>query len=120
MKMEKQYTIRIKEFNKDTQWFIVLFNAYFTREHRKITTCCIVEYPSNKIYSGATIKHPKDKSDNWAGRRWAYKRTVLMLYLIWSDLGKTTIGFNEFWQLFRKALAENKTYLLERITKSNG
>ena len=111
--MEKQYTIRVKEFNLK---FIVIFNFNFTKEHRKITNCCIIEYPRKQIYSGATIRNPNDKDNTFEARRWAYKRAVMMMYLIWIKLDKTTMGFNEFWQLFRKALAENKTYLLERIT----
>jgi hypothetical protein len=86
-------------------------------DSRKITTCCLIELPSKKIYAGGSIKNHIDSNDEWLGRRWAYKRAVLMLWIIWMQLHKTILPFKPFWQMFRQALADNSIYLEERIKK---
>lgn len=120
MKMINDYAIEVREFDKDHQQFIVSFDYRWVEafDDRKITTCCIIELPSKKIYAGATIKNHRDTSNDIEGRRWAYKRAVLMLWMIWSNLGKTNISHKTFWQYFRKALAENQIYLSERKSKN--
>lgn len=102
-----------------TQKFIVSFDGYYAHfgatPNRRITTCNIIEYPSKKIYSGAAIKNPNDIGyDDFIGKRLAFKRAVLTTYMIWNELGRTSIPFNVFWQLFRQALARNEIYLSER------
>ena len=108
-----------KDNNISKHQFCVSFDYRWVEalDDRKITTCCIIELPSKKIYSGATIKNHHDMSDDWIARRWAYKRAVLMLYMIWNNQKKTNIPFAPFWQLFRQALAKNEIYLKERKEK---
>lgn len=120
--MIKDYAIEVKEFAKESRKFCVSFDYRWVEglDDRKITTCCIIELPSKKIYAGATIKNYHDSGNDWIARRWAYKRAVLMLYMIWTQLHKTSIEFVPFWQFFRKALAENEIYLLERKGSKNG
>ena len=124
--MENDYLIEIPDvqvINSDycisKQQFLVSFDYRWVElfEDRKITTCCIIELPSKKIYAGATIKNHHDMSDDWIARRWAYKRAVLMLYMIWNNQKKTNIPFTPFWQLFRQAFAKNEIYLKERKEK---
>jgi hypothetical protein len=119
MKMINDYSIEVKEFAKEESKFCVSFDYRWVEalDDRKITTCCIIELPSKKIYAGATIKNHKDNSNDWLARRWAYKRAVLMIYLIWTQTARTSISFVQFWQYFRKALAENEIYLKERKNK---
>lgn len=120
MKMMNDYAIEVREFDKDHQQFIVSFDYRWVEafDDRKITTCCIIELPSKKIYAGATIKNHHDMPDDWMARRWAYKRAVLMIYLVWTQMHRTSIEFVPFWQFFRRALAENQIYLLERKSKN--
>lgn len=117
MKMINDYAIEVKELD---QKFCVSFDYRWIEalDDRKITTCCIIELPSKKIYAGATIKNHKDGSNDWLARRWAYKRAVLMIYLVWTQMHRTSIEFVLFWQFFRRALAENQIYLLERKSKN--
>lgn len=123
MKMINDYAIEVKEFPKEWQKFIITFDGYYAHfgatPNRRIVTCSIIENPSKKIYAGSAIKNPNDLGyDEWIGRRWAFKRAVLNLYMIWNLQKKTGIEFNKFWQYFRKALAENQIYLEERKGKN--
>jgi hypothetical protein len=111
-----------KDNNVSKHLFCISFDYRWVEvsDERKITTCCIIELPSKKIYSGATIRNNHDMPNEWIARRWAYKRAVLNLYMIWNLQGKTDLEYKPFWQLFRMALAENKIYLSERKVDKNG
>lgn len=118
--MEKDYAIEVRQFPKERQLFAVCFDYKYIESlnDRKITTCTIIELPSKKVYAGAAIKNPNDFGcDNWIGRRLAFKRAVYFLWIVWADNHKTGMPFEPFWQLFRKALAENEIYLTERKEK---
>jgi len=109
--METEYAIEV--FDKI---FMVAFNYHYPqyKKMERITNCAIIEFPGKKIYAGATIKNPHDKSDIHIARRWAFKRAVLNLWLIWTELHITSIAFQPFWQQFRQALARNEFYLKDR------
>lgn len=112
-----EYEYAIEAFGKR---FAVVFiwAAYSFNHFEKITSCSIIELPENKIYSGATIKNPHDITDDFQiARRWAYKRAVLNLWLIWTELKQTSYPFVVVWQQFRKALAANELYLKDRREK---
>jgi hypothetical protein len=118
--MMKDYAIEVKQFPKENRLFDVCFDFTYVPllDDRKVTTCTIVEMPSKKVYAGAAIKNPKDICyDGWIGRRLAFKRAVYFLWMVWADRGKTGMPFEPFWQLFRRALAENEIYLSERKAK---
>lgn len=113
--MSMDYEINV--FDND---FVVVFgqiNNVIGLHDRKITTCTVIELPSRKIYSGSSIKNPTDFNDPWEGRRYAFKRAIYFLWIIWSDCKKTSIAFHCFWQQFRKALGKNPIYLEERMEK---
>ena len=110
--MESEYAIEV--FNKK---FAISFSGYYPHDPLKlsrITNCNIIEIGCNKIYSGATIKNPNDISDTHIARRWAFKRAVLMVWLVWTGLKHTDMEFKLFWQEFRQALAKNNLYLADR------
>jgi hypothetical protein len=108
-----------ESFRVSRQKFCISFDYRWIEQldDRKITTCCIIELPSKKIYSGATIKNSHDNGNKWIAYGWAYKRAVLQLWMIWCELDRTGMDFKHFWQLFRHALGENKIYLSERKAK---
>ena len=110
--MESEYAIEV--FNKE---FVVIFDwgHHSFNHYETITHCAIIEAPKNKIYSGSSLKNSHDLIDNMqVGRRWAYKRAVFMLWLIWTELKHTDEPFKPFWQEFRQALAKNNLYLADR------
>jgi hypothetical protein len=96
--------------------FTVIFSTdiEFIPTFRKITHCTIIEEPGKHIYAGATIRNPNDNGNIWIARRWALKRALFYLWMIWADDNTTDLPFQSFWQLFRKALAENELYLKDR------
>lgn len=102
--------------------FVVEFDYHYiyTPENRRITTCSIIELEGKSIYSGASMKHPKDSFSTWTARRWAFKRAVMYVFLVWTVQKKTSIGFNCFWQTFRKGLAQNELYIKDRKEEKNG
>lgn len=131
--MEDEYTIEVRnldgvlnpDYQIQTQRFIVSFDwrfiDYKSSTDRIITTCCIIENPTKKIYAGASILNPNDLvCIDWIGRRWAYKRAVLVLWMIWNELGRTKMPYKPFWQCFRKALAQNELYLKDRKENKDG
>jgi hypothetical protein len=115
--MKRSYVITVLPLQKQ---FVVLFHQ--SRDellaNRKITTCTIVEFPKKQVYSGATICNPKDIENETIAFRWAFKRAVLQLWIVWCEMKKTGMCYSYFWQLFRKALGENPTYLEERKKKN--
>ena len=113
--MEDEYIVGFYLDNKDYQFCVKFQNNHIYNLNTKlITSCSIIELPGKKVYSGASLKNPKDISNVWEGRRWALKRAVFHLWMIWTDLKKTSISWNPFWQLFRQSLAKNKNYLSDR------
>ena len=113
--MENEYAIFA--FDKT---FAITFNwSYFQFNHfEEVTTCAIIELPENHVYAGATIKNPHDIPENvHIARRWAYKRAVYYLWVVWTDLKKCNCAWECFWQTFRKALASNELYLKDRKEK---
>lgn len=112
--MSESYEIKVFD-----QYFTVVFGEILAilDSTRKVTTCTIVEMPSKKVYSGSSIKNPKDFNNIWEGRRYAFKRAVYFLWIIWTDSKRTGIPFGLFWQYFRKALGKNPIYLEERREK---
>ena len=118
--MVNDYAIEVKEFPKEQQKFVVSFDGYYSSyefspsSRRRIVICSVIENPSKKIYAGSAIKNPNDLIfDEFIGRRLALKRAILVLWMIWAELGRTDMPFKPFWQLFRKALSERKGQISE-------
>ena len=113
-------TYKIHAFKKD---FVVVFDEtfiVFSGNTRTITTCSIIELPERKIYCGGSVFNPHDHQDKWIGRRWAFKRAVYFMWIIWTDLKKESCAYAPLWQMFRLALGRNNSYLKERSNKENG
>ena len=102
--------------------FRVVFDTtpMYIPDHRAITTCVIIEEPGKSVYSGATMRKPSDAVNIHIARRWAFKRAVMEIFLIWTVQKKTSIDFNHFWQFFRLGLAKNELYLKDRKESNYG
>lgn len=109
--------------------FAVNFNREWIEKlnDRLITTCTIIEIDNRTkklaykhIYAGAAMWNGKDTIDTFVGWRYAYKRAVFFMWMVWTETKQITYAFEPFWQKFRLALGENELYIAERKAHKHG
>jgi hypothetical protein len=112
--MEYIYSIQV-----DKKILAVSFQDYVSEklDNRQITTCSVVELPTRKIYSGATIRNPNDKESVRVAYTLSYKRAIFNLWSVKHALNETKLDFFSFMKLYKKALENNFIYQSERKMK---